>query len=198
MKIYDISQEVFGCVVYPGDPTPTVEKLESIANGSSYNLTAFSMCVHNGTHVDAPNHFYLTGKTIDEIGLELFVGGAYVVTHDGDITSEDAIRMVTRAREVDMRSARRILIKGKAVVTSEAAEAFIEAGIILIGNESQTVGPEEAPMKVHLQLLGAGVVILEGIRLDEVPDGAYFLNAAPLNLGGADGAPCRAILIDGI
>ena len=73
---------------------------------------------------------------------------------------------------------------------------FADAGVLLVGNESQTVGPENAPMKVHLILLGAEVVLLEGIRLAKVPEGVYLLNAAPLNLGGADGAPCRAILLD--
>ena len=72
---------------------------------------------------------------------------------------------------------------------------FAEAGILLLGNESQTVGPEDAPMGVHKILLGAGVVLLEGIRLKEVPDGVYLLFAAPLSLGGADGAPCRAVLV---
>ena len=51
-------------------------------------------------------------------------------------------------------------------------------------------------MEVHLILLGAEIVLLEGIRLAQVPEGVYFLNAAPINLGGADGAPCRAILIE--
>ena len=89
-----------------------------------------------------------------------------------------------------------ILIKGKAEVSAEAARVFADAGVWLIGNESQTVGPENAPMEVHLILLGAEVVLLEGIRLAHVPEGVYLLNAAPLNLGGADGAPCRAILMD--
>ena len=66
---------------------------------------------------------------------------------------------------------------------------------MLLGNESQTVGPEDAPMEIHLILLGADVVLLEGIRLAEVPEGVYLLNAAPLNLSGADGSPCRALLI---
>lgn len=72
---------------------------------------------------------------------------------------------------------------------------FAESNILLLGNESQTVGPENAPMEVHLILLGAGAILLEGIRLAEVSEGVYFLNAAPLNLSGADGSPCRAILI---
>ena len=77
----------------------------------------------------------------------------------------------------------------------EAAQVFAQAGIFLIGNESQTVGPMEAPAKVHYELLKAEVVLLEGIRLRGIEEGVYWLNAAPLNLEQADGAPCRAILI---
>ena len=65
----------------------------------------------------------------------------------------------------------------------------------MYGNESQTVGPEDAPMQVHLILLGRGIALLEGIVLKDIAEGHYFLSAAPLNLGGADGAPCRAYLI---
>ena len=68
---------------------------------------------------------------------------------------------------------------------------------MLLGNEPQTIGPQNAPMAVHLVLLGADVVLLEGIRLSKVSEGVYFLNAAPLNLSGVDGSPCRAILIEG-
>ena len=68
--------------------------------------------------------------------------------------------------------------------------------MLLLGNESQTVGPVDAPMAVHLTLLGAGVILLEGVRLEKVPEGIYLLNAAPLNLAGVEGSPCRAMLID--
>ena len=57
MKVYDISQEVFSCEVYPGDPIPEKNVLKSMQKGEVYNLTAFSMCAHNGTHIDAPFHF---------------------------------------------------------------------------------------------------------------------------------------------
>ena len=193
MKIYDISQEVFSCKVFPGDPAPERDVLCSMEDGEFYNLTAFYMCAHNGTHVDAPFHFVRDGKTIDEVGLEPFVGSAYVAEHEGVVTAEDAKFMLQKA-EGD--AAKRLLIKGNAEVSLEAAEVFAKAGLHLVGNESQTVGPEDAPMAVHLVLLKAGVALLEGIRLEQVPEGTYLLNAAPLNLGGADGAPCRAVLID--
>ena len=191
MKIYDISQELFGCAVYPGDPQPERFVTLSIKNGDVCNLTAFKMCAHNGTHVDAPFHFYADGKTIDQVDLDRFIGWAYVAEHEGDISADDAKNILRAANGCE-----RILVKGKAVVTKEAAQVFAEAGIKLFGNESQTVGPIDAPKEVHLIMLGAEIVLLEGIRLEKVPAGKYFLNALPLNLGGADGSPCRATLLE--
>ena len=195
MIIYDISQEVFSCQVYPGDPVPEKKLISSTENGDLYNLTAFSMCAHNGTHVDAPFHFLKDGKPIDAICLDTFVGMAYVAEHHGIVSGKDAIEILKKAKEQNPEAAKRILIKGAAVVSSEAAKEFASNRVLLLGNESQTVGPEDAPMEVHLILLGANVVLLEGVRLAEVSEGVYFLSAAPLNLSGADGSPCRAILI---
>ena len=92
-------------------------------------------------------------------------------------------------------AAKRLLIGGNACVTIEAAKVFAENNIYLVGNESQTVGPLEGPAQVHYELLKAEIVLLEGIRLEGIKEGVYLLNAAPINLGGADGAPCRAILV---
>ena len=195
MKIYDISQEVFSCAVYPGDPHPEREIKLKISDGAVCNLSAFSMCAHNGTHVDAPLHFIDGGKSVDRVDLDRFIGYAYVAAHEGPVLAEDAERILKAAAALDPRAAERILVKGKAVVTTEAARVFARKGIKLFGNESQTVGPENAPMEVHLIMLGAEVVLLEGIRLADVEEGVYLLHAAPLNLGGAEGAPCRATLI---
>ena len=196
MKIYDISQEVFSCRVYPGDPVPEKKAISLMEKGELYNLTAFSMCAHNGTHIDAPFHFIGDGKTVDAICLEIFVGMAYVAEHHGIVSGNDAIEIIEKANGLNPEAAKRILIKGPAVVSLEAAKEFASRGVLLLGNESQTVGPEDAPMAVHQVLLGSNVILLEGIRLAEVSEGIYFLNAAPLNLLGADGSPCRAILID--
>jgi len=192
MKIYDISQEVFSCAVYPGDPQPEKQTLYSTETGDLYNLTSFAMCAHNGTHVDAPFHFLHNGKTVDQMDLSHFVGGCFVARHEGDVTAADADKILKKAN-----GAERILIAGKATVTAEAAEVFAAGGIRLLGNEGQTIGPEDAPMQVHLILLRREIALLEGIVLQGVPEGCYFLSAAPLNLSGADGAPCRAYLIQG-
>ena len=195
MKVYDISQEVFGCKVYPNDPMPEKIVLKSMQKGDVYNLTAFNMCAHNGTHIDAPFHFIKDGKTIDEICLEAFLGMAYVAEHHGLVTGNDATEIIEKAKKQNLEASKRILIKGEVEVSLEAAKVFASSDILLLGNEPQTVGPQNAPMAVHLTLLGANVVLLEGIRLGEVYEGVYFLNAVPLNLSGADGSPCRAVLI---
>ncbi len=190
MKIYDISQEVFSCAVYPGDPKPERKVMASTESGAVCNLTAVSMCAHNGTHIDAPFHFIGDGKTVDQLELDTFVGDCFVARHEGDVSAEDAKEILAKSKD-----AKRILIAGNATVTREAADVFAESDIKLLGNESQTVGPEDAPMQVHLILLGRGIALLEGIVLKDIAEGHYFLSAAPLNLGGADGAPCRAYLI---
>ncbi len=195
MVIYDISQELFSCQVFPGDPVPEKKLLCSMEKGDLYNLTVFSMCAHNGTHVDAPFHFLKDGKSIDALSPDTFVGMAYVAEHHGIVSGKDAIAILEKANEQNPEAAKRILIKGEAVVSAEAAKVFASNRILLLGNESQSVGPEDAPMEVHLILLGADVVLLEGIRLAEVREGVYFLSAVPLNLSGSDGSPCRAVLI---
>lgn len=199
MKIYDISQELFNCQVFPGDPSPHYERLMSLEKGDVCNLTSLSLCAHNGTHVDAPYHFLQDGKTIDQVDLSSWIGECWVTQQEGPIGRETALTILEDAfREGGREASKRILIKGKAVVTLEAAEIFAQAGILLLGNESQTVGPEDAPAAVHRVLLGSGVVLLEGIRLEQIKPGFYVLNAAPINLQGADGAPCRAVLIEGV
>ena len=193
MKIIDISQEVFSCNVYPGDPKPAFERLVGIDKGDVYNMSTLSMCVHNGTHIDAPYHFLNDGNTVELIPLEYFVGTCYVVQRDGELTASDAQNIMLEAKAHN--ATERILIGGNVIVTAEAAKVFADNAIKLIGNEGVSIGPVDAPMEVHKILLYAKVVLLEGIILKGVPEGVYFLNAAPLNLAKLDGAPCRAYLI---
>ena len=195
MKIYDISKEIFTSRVFPGDPAPKRHVIRSMESGSLYNLTAFTMCAHNGTHVDAPKHFIKDGKSIDQIDLSKFVGNAYVCTFDGILGATDAENVLSVACKALGDKCRKLLIKGKATVSADAAKVFANAELDLIGNESPTVGPEEAPLEVHNILLEKQIVLLESVVLTDVEEGVYMLSAAPILLGESDGAPCRALLI---
>lgn len=196
MKIYDISQELLESVVYPGDPTPQRNVVASVSEGSVCNLSTLFLCAHNGTHVDAPYHFVQEGRTIEAIPLEQLVGMAYVASYHGVLSADAAKEICEMAKGEFEEAAKKILLKGDVTITAEAAETFVAKGVELIGVESQSVGEVKAPMEVHLILLRAGVIPLEGIRLGHVPNGVYLLSAAPLSIKGGDGSPCRAILID--
>ncbi len=194
MKIYDISQELLSCVVFPGDTAPALQAVKRTEKGDLINLSDLTLCVHNGTHLDAPFHFLGNGKTVAELDLAKTVGYCYLAEMSGALTAEDAVALL--ARISDPEAKKRILIKGEIVVTPDFARVLVESGVELFGVECQSAAPMDAPMEVHLLFLSQEVVLLEGLRLGAVLEGVYFLSAAPLSIQGCDGSPCRAILIE--
>lgn len=189
MKIYDITQEVFTSAVYPGDAVPSYSRSASMDRGDVCNVTVITMCAHNGTHMDAPFHFVQDGKAIDELNLYHCIGDCTLKEFDKQPTEGEL-------REVLKKSRKKVILKGPVVITMDLARCILEYDLELIGVESQSVAPMEAPMEVHVELLKKEVVLLEGLKLDQVEEGEYFLIAAPVKLGGSDGAPVRAILLD--
>jgi arylformamidase len=177
-KLYDITKPLFETKAFPGDPVPGKKLVRNFAE-DGYNLTKISLCVHNGTHIDAPFHFLADGIGIEKLPLNVFFGPCTVKAWDGEIPQ----------------NCERLLIKGEHIVTPEQAKLIADSGVKLIGVELQSVGDPESPAKTHQILLGAGVVPLEGIVLDNVPASEYTLAAFPLNLGDVDGSPVRAVLM---
>ena len=177
--IYDITQELFSGDVYPGDRRPEFTRLRSFEKGDMSTLTEFSMNAHNATHIDAPIHKVRGGKAIDEIPLDVFVGECEVIPY----SDKERLRNTKSTR---------ILLAGCECIDEETARLLVNKGVIFVAVEGQSVGTRE----VHVILLSKEVIVLEGVRLSHVPVGEYFLSAAPIKLGGCDGAPCRAILID--
>lgn len=190
MKIHDITQELFTAKIYPGDPSPSSEKILHIGKGDCCNVTKLSLCVHNGTHMDAPYHFYENGETIDQVDLAKSIGNCIVIEE----SNVDMMSLIERLEQ----GHKRILLKGNKEITLEMAQVLNQYDIMLVGVESQSVGPMDSPMPVHLELLGKGVVLLEGLVLQNIKEGSYFLIAPPLKLGGSDGSPCRAVLLEGM
>ncbi len=186
MKIYDITQELFSCHVYPGDIAPSFRRVSDVEKGDVCSITEFSMNAHNGTHLDAPRHFVKGGKTIEELDLQTLIGPCTVARFDGGIDA---------AALTPYRGTERLLAKGDCFLTLEGAEALSEIGVKLFGLEAQSVTGSNPPMAVHVETLSKGIVLLEGVTLDGVEEGEYTLFAAPLKLGGSEGAPCRAVLI---
>ena len=177
--IYDISQELFSGAVYPGDRSPEFKRVLTHGAGDGVNLTEVYMNAHNATHIDAPIHMVNGGKAIEELDLNACVGVCEVISYS------DRVR-------IEQTDSDRILLSECENIDRDTAELLVKKGIRFLGVEGQSVGTRE----VHIMLLDAEVVILEGARLKNVPKGKYFLSAVPIKLGGSDGAPCRAILVD--
>lgn len=188
MKYYDLSKELFSTPSYPGDPEPKKESFYSIDKGDVCNLTVITYGSHNGTHLDAPKHFCKGSGDVTEIPLEKCIGPCRVVCLSGRLTGEDIYSAVEGG-------VRRLLIKGEIVLTREAARAMADSGLWYLGVESQTVGDAECQADVHRILLGADIVIAEGLVMDGIAEDNYFLMSQPLKLGGLDGSPIRPVLI---
>lgn len=167
MEIFDISVPLrTGMPVYPGDPEVRLERVRS-----SPAVSRLDFGVHTGTHVDAPVHFLEGTSGADQLPLEVLNGPCEVVAGSGAAT--------------------RLLVKEGEALDGAGARELVDQGVRLIGVDRMSVGDEEA----HRVLLGAGVVVVEGLDLSGVEPGSYDLWCLPLKLVGSDGAPARAILV---
>ncbi|HHV51651.1 MAG TPA: cyclase [Clostridiales bacterium] len=188
MRVYDITRELLSAQVFPGDPHPEVKELCRIEYGDVCNTSALSMCAHNGTHLDAPLHFIPDGTDTASISLDCCVGRCSVVEFNGILLGADAEEVIRGVQP-------RLLFKGDVQISPSAAFVLSTSGIKLVGVEAQSVTMDSIG-EVHRQLLGNGVVLLEGLDLSRVPPGDYFLFAPPLKIAGCDGSPVRAILCE--
>ncbi|MDR0916925.1 MAG: cyclase family protein [Oscillospiraceae bacterium] len=186
MTIIDITRELLSAPVYPGDPAPTATLLSETPR-DMYNLTFLTLSAHTGTHIDAPRHFIDGADAIDALAPDIFIGECVVAEFAGDITAAELAPFLGETR---------LLMRGDITITAGAARAIAGSSIRLIGVESQSVGAVDAPAEVHLILLGAGVIPLEGLDLSRAPSGRYTLVALPLKIAGSDGSPTRAVLIN--
>jgi arylformamidase len=205
MRYYDISRSfVPGMATWPGDTSTKLELVASIKAGSSVNVSRFTISTHAGTHVDAPRHFSENGETIDQLKIDPFWGIAQVVS----VAKESGPLYLRDLADYDLKLANRLILSTacshidsqefpeKIVFPSpELVQHFSKLGIILLGTDAPSVDALGDPvLPTHTVLRDEGIAILEGLHLKNVPDGLYELVALPINIQGADGAPCRAVL----
>lgn len=192
MKIIDISKDVMTAEVFDGDPKPSLVRVKKMEENSDYNLGKIEMCLHNGTHADAPLHFLPEGNDICGFDLNVFFGPCAVVeVGEGIITGSFVERYFPR-------NANRILIKsnGKAFLHESAVSELSYMGYILVGTDAMTVEPEGSDGRTHRMLMVDNIAILENLDLSGVTSGSYFLSAAPVKISGAEAAPVRALLVE--
>ncbi len=204
-KIYDISLTIEpGMMVWPGNAPVAIDTVKSIARGSSSNVSLLHIGTHTATHVDAPGHFIPGAPGIDSISPEVLLGPARLFqladAHHIDRSLLEGLNWggVERVRFGMRNSA---LLKGKAVdldyafVSEDASRYLVELDIKLVGIDYLSIEEHQKEGRpAHHILLGAGVVIVEGLDLTGVPPGDYELICLPLKIKDADGAPARVFL----
>lgn len=203
-EIVDISWTIAtGATVYPGDPPPILVPMATIGADWPYVITKIeNATTHLLTHVDVPAHFIPHGATLDELPLRRFQGPALVVDIAGDIVTPADIPLEIAGMNILFRTTNSSIGEDEpyradyVYVSAEAARLLSARGANLVGIDYVSIdGPADEHFTTHRILLGADVLILEGLRLADVQPGRYQLWAAPLKISGGDGAPTRALLV---
>ena len=180
------------------------------AAGAACNLSVFTLGTHTGTHLDAPRHFVPGGATVEALDVNVLVGPAQVV----EVYERDRITAADLAQAGIVPGTERVLFKTDNTrlgrlrdgifhkdyvgIAPGGAEWLVTHGVRLVGVDYLSVGPYGASnVETHRILLGAGVVVVETLVLDEVNAGAYTLVALPPKFAGLEGSPCRCLLIEG-
>ncbi|MFH5836389.1 type II CAAX prenyl endopeptidase Rce1 family protein [Proteiniclasticum sp. C24MP] len=180
-KIIDISKAlVDGMPVYPGDPEVEIREVRSISQ-EGYAVRSIQMNTHASTHMDFPSHFIENGGTQDDVDLNLLYGEVRVAETSSEFLPEGTVRVIFK----------------DGYIAKERAQALIEGGIKVVGTALDSI-EEGEPYEVHKMLLKSGIIILENLNLSHVACGRYTLSAFPLKISGAEAAPARVVLIDGL
>jgi arylformamidase len=208
MPIYDVSLAISPDLpTWPGDPDLRLERVADLDRGDEATLTKLECCVHLGTHFDAPAHVVRGGRGIDALDLNVLMGPCWVahVPDAGviDATRFDrlsvpigATRLLIRTRNSDLWARGETTFQRNFVaITPSGAEWLVTRGVRLIGVDYLSVGSLEDGLLTHEILLGAGLILIEGLNLSGIAAGEYHLIALPLKLKDADGAPGRVVLI---
>jgi arylformamidase len=212
MEIIDITAPVSErSVMWPDDGAPSQEFVSHTDRGDPNTVSRWELSSHTGTHADARMHFIPGGWTIEALDLSRCVGPCRVVdlTHlEGHVGRADLevaevagtarLLLTTRNSNLALLS-RGGFSEDYAAISLEAAEYLVEIGVETVGVDYLSVEPfEDKEFNTHHALLGADVVVLEGLVLAGVEPGEYFLACLPLKLAGSDGSPARAILMQGL
>jgi len=192
MKLIDITRIVQEAPVYPGAAETKIERVTEISKGDNSNYSLITTNSHAGTHIDAFCHFVQDGLTTEQMNLSLYYGSCRVLSFPR--------HSILQASDFEdkLEGVKRVAIHGGGYtyLDASAAEYILARGIKTIVTDAWSVAPLNNEVQIHRIFLQNGVAIVENVILDGVADGDYILCAFPINYGGCDGAPVRAVLID--
>ncbi len=211
-RLIDVSLEVGpDLLVWPGNPGVVITPTSRISRGDTSNVSEIRLGSHTGTHVDPPFHFLDDGTTAEDLPLDVMMGETTVADLRGASgpigpdelaglsLREETTRLLLRTDNSALWAADPRAFPDEYVCLSpDGARWVVDNGIKLIGIDFLSIEIRGAPgHPTHRTLLEAGVVILEGLDLSDVDPGEYTLVCFPLKIAGGDGAPTRAVLLEG-
>jgi arylformamidase len=200
-KWVDVSVPIYaGMVHFPDNPSIEIDTLTDVERGDICTISRLTMGSHTGTHIDAPIHFLPGGTGAEEVPLDNLIGPARLI----EIKDPDAVKAEElRVHNLGVRE--RLLFKTSnsqqcwktsqfvpdfVSIAEDAASYLASLNPLAVGIDYLSAGSPET----HRTLLGAGVVIIEGLNLTDMSPGRYELLCLPLKLLGGDGAPARVLL----
>jgi arylformamidase len=201
--LYDITPPITDRLrVWPGDTPPTREILLDMKRGANITLSTLRATVHLGAHADAPSHYSTDAPAIDRRGLDFYLGPCQVVR----VVVGRGVRVTPAMLPAAVTQPRILLATGTypdperfnedfAALSPELVEHFHRQGVRLVGIDTPSVDLfDSKDLPAHRTFLQNDMAILEGIVLNDVPEGVYELIALPLRLIGFDASPVRAVL----
>jgi len=192
--------------VWPGDPKPHLNWLKQINNGEGINLSNIDMSLHTGTHIDAPLHFFEKGQPIDEISLELLIGEVQVIQVPEDV------KIISRnfLNTLDFDIPERVFFRTNnsikeylqnehfylnyVAVDSSGASWLVDQKVKFVGIDYLSIAIFRDSNEPHRILLGANVIVVEGLDLRNVSEGKYSYVCLPIRIKGREAAPARVLL----
>lgn len=207
MKLYDISMPISTDMpVFKNESSrkPELIPVKSI-DENQVVIHKILLDLHSGTHIDAPSHYFKEGKTIDQLSMTKEVTKCRVI----DLTSvEDRICEVDLIKH-HIQNGEFVLLKTKnssdnvfnpefVYLTEEGARYLIQQGVKGVGIDAMTIERNQPNHETHKLLLEKEIMIIEGLRLANVMAGDYSMVALPINIVGAEAAPTRVLLVEGL
>ena len=209
MTIYDITLTITPALpVWPGDPPVRLTQPSHLERGDICTITRLDMGAHTGTHLDAPAHFIRGGATAESLSLDVLIGPALVVDARGrgHVTANVLETLVIPPgvqrlllhtdNSAIWQRGEMAFVEQFTAIAADGAQWLVDRGIRLVGIDYLSVGSFDDGIPTHQILLDAGVIAVEGLNLSAIEPGDYQLICLPIKLGGSDGAPCRAVLIE--
>lgn len=201
-KLWDISQKLHpGLPVWPGDTAFEQARTWQMEEGSPVNVSALTLSTHSGAHADAPLHYSQEAPDIASVDLEPYLGECLVIDARG-VGHEIEVADLPHLHSAD-----RVLfrtfdtfphhdwVEDTTAIAPETIEWLAVQGVKLVGIDGPSIDPQSSKdMLAHKAVLKHDIRVLEGLVLDDVPEGRYELIALPLPIVRGDASPVRAVL----